>query len=250
MTDLPTGNAAPIKAWLPMGGQWLLVCAFGWVGAHTALAQTPASDAPNSPPSVAAPSLGTPGAATRATSSAWRQLTPVQRQALAPLGAQWSALSPTQQQKWLTISKNFNQLSVADQVTMHSRMADWVDLSPQQRQLARLNFNQLQSLPKEDKKAKWEAYQALPAEEKRLLSQGLASPSKSAAPTAKPLEPHRRVQTTDRSTAGTPAQPSTIDRKTLLPIPPVLATPQQNAPSPSTQELPEGLKPASETSPS
>ena len=80
---------------------------------------------------------------------------------MAPRGAQWSALTAQQQSKWLAISENFAQMSVAEQITMHARMSDWVALSPQQRNLARLNFNKLQSLPKEDKKAKWEAYQAL-----------------------------------------------------------------------------------------
>ena len=63
-------------------------------------------------------------------------------------------------------------------ITLHSRMSDWVSLSPQQRNLARLNFNKLQSLPKEDKKAKWEAYQALSQEEKRLLSAASMPPAK------------------------------------------------------------------------
>jgi hypothetical protein len=183
-------------------------------------------------------------------SSAWLQLTPMQRQALAPLGAQWSALSAQQQNKWLTISKNFTQLPVADQVTMHSRMADWVDLSPQQRNLARLNFNQLQSLPKEDKKAKWEAYQALSEAEKRSLFAGTASPAKSAAPTAKPVEAYRQVQTPLRSASGSAPQAAAIDRKTLLPLQPHLATPTPIQAPASATDLPEGLKPSSETAPS
>ena len=153
-------------------------------------------------------------------SRAWQQLTPLQKQALAPLGAQWSALSAQQQNKWLALSRNFLQLSVAEQVTMHSRMADWVDLSPQKRNLARLNFNQLQNLPKEDKKAKWEAYQALSSEEKKVLSAGSAPTPKSAAPTAKPLDNRRLVQPTVRAaTTEQAGQPALIDRKTLLPRP-------------------------------
>jgi len=169
------------------------------------------------------------------TSRAWQQLSPLQKQALAPLGAQWSALSAQQQNKWLTLSQNFSRLSVAEQVTMHSRMADWVDLSPQKRNLARLNFNQLQSLPKEDKKAKWEAYQALSSQEKQVLSAGTAPPPKSAAPTAKPLEPRRIVQPIVRAaTSEQSGQPALIDRKTLLPrpaAPPSAETPESERPS-------------------
>lgn len=166
------------------------------------------------PPSKAKPEQNQP-----TPSVAWLTLTPLQKQALAPLGAQWGALTARQQNKWLAISRNFSQLSVAEQITLHSRMAEWVDLSPQQRNLARLNFNKLQSLPKEDKKAQWEAYQALSAEEKRQLSGQTISPPKSAAPSAKPVPSHRQVQTPARVETGQPAPIKPIDKKTLLPLP-------------------------------
>lgn len=242
MTELRTGRVPFLKALLifVIGGSFFA----GWLGAA---AQTP-SITPQG--TLAAGNNAKADTVSTASSSAWRQLTPMQRQALAPLGAQWSALTAQQQAKWLTISKNFTQLPVADQVTMHSRMADWVDLSPQQRNLARLNFNQMQSLPKEDKKAKWEAYQALPAEEKRLLSESTASPAKSAAPTIKPLEAHRLVQTPAKASSGAAPQTAVIDRKTLLPRQTTLTTPTQSPTLPTSSDMPEGLKPASETAPS
>lgn len=251
---------------LKTGCGWLLsVCL------TSAAAQTPATEATTAPPAAtpaavqatAAPAQATPTTQPPApVSQAWQQLTPKQKQALAPLGAQWGALTAQQQNKWLAISHNFTQLSVADQVTMHARMTDWVALSPQQRNLARLNFNTLQSVPKEDKKAKWEAYQALSAEEKRLLSAGSARPPKSAAPTAKPLAPHRQVITPARPAPGTPVAPSAIDRKTLLPRAPASAAPTlpplhsplaPASPSPSTTPVPaapESARPATESAPS
>lgn len=197
-----------------------------------------------------------PAAATAAPSASqnWQQLTPRQKQALAPLGAQWGALTPQQQSKWLAISQNFLQMSVAEQVTMHARMTDWVALSPQQRNLARFNFNTVQNLPKEDKKAKWEAYQALSAEEKRQLSAGAPAPAKSAAPTARPVEPHRWVQTPLRAAETTPEAPPrpaapAIDRKTLLPRPATTATPATTAPA-AEATSPDAGRSATETSPS
>ena len=245
MTELRTGRPWLIKA--------LLIVVIGGcfhAGLMNAAAQTPLHTSPDTGPTSTNATAATARAAASLKSSTWRQLTPMQRQALAPLGAQWSALTPQQQTKWLTISKNFNQLPVADQITMHSRMADWVDLSPQQRNLARLNFNQMQSLPKEDKKAKWETYQALPAEEKRLLGERTASPAKSAALTIKPLEAHRQVQTPAKASAGAAPQAAAIDRKTLLPRPPTMAAPTQSSPLPSATDLPEGLKSNSDTDPS
>src|SRR5207253_10497564 len=60
-------------------------------------------------------------------------------------------------------------LSGEEQAKLHSRMAEWVGLSPQQRSAARLNYGETKKLSSDDKKAKWEAYQALPPEEKKKL---------------------------------------------------------------------------------
>lgn len=242
MTERHSSRPMRVRAALKLGGAWLLSACLSTVSAQPSEPQTPA----------AAPAqTSTPQAQPRPVSKAWQQLTPQQKQALAPLGAQWGALTPQQQNKWLAISTNFTQLSVTDQITMHARMADWVALSPQQRNLARLNFNKLQNLPKEDKKAKWEAYQALPAEEKRLLSVGSKPLPKNAAPTAKPLEPHRLVQTPLKAAPGSaPAATIAIDRKTLLPRPAALAAPAPDVPTPSTTGAPDGVRQATETAPS
>lgn len=218
MTEMPHRHQRPSSKAMQVTCGLLLSVYLANAGAQTTPHETPPL------PKQAAPA-----------SQAWQQLTPKQKQALAPLGAQWSALTAQQQSKWLAISENFAQMSVAEQITMHARMSDWVALSPQQRNLARLNFNKLQSLPKEDKKAKWEAYQALPTEEKRLLSAGSMPPPKSAAPTAKPLESHRVVQTPARSAADAPPTSTAINRKTLLPRAPTMAAPAPPVvPAPAT----------------
>ncbi len=242
MTERHCRRFTRLSAALTLGGAWLLSACLSTVAAQSPDLQIPVT----APVKASTPPLQTPPA-----SKAWQQLSPKQKQALAPLGAQWGALTPQQQNKWLAISTNFTQLSVADQITMHARMADWVALSPQQRNLARLNFNKLQNLPKEDKKAKWEAYQALPAEEKRLLSAGSKALPKNAAPTAKPLEPHRQVQTPLKAATGNaPAATIAIDRKTLLPRPAALAAPAPDVPMPSTTGTPDGVRQATETAPS
>jgi len=247
MTDLHVGRFSFFNVLRTMGVVGLGAALTMNVAAQTALANPTGVSLPTAPPGN--PPESVTKVPTLSTSSSWGQLTPTQRQALAPLGAQWSALTTQQQAKWINLSKNFNKLTVEAQITMHSRMADWVDLSPQQRNLARLNFNQFQNLPSEDKKAKWEAYQALPKEEKRLLSAGTASPTKSAAPTIKPLEAHRQVQTPVKASAS-PHAAATIDRKTLLPRPPTWVTPAPITPAAPTTDLPEGLKSSSETAPS
>jgi hypothetical protein len=74
-------------------------------------------------------------------------------------------------------------------------MNEWVTLSPQQRAQARLNFARTKELSKqltpEEKKAKWQTYQALSPEEKQKLA-AKASPKPVGAATAvKPVAPQK-----------------------------------------------------------
>jgi hypothetical protein len=76
-----------------------------------------------------------------------------------------------------------------EQARLHSRMAEWAVLSPQQRTAARLNFAEAQKVAPDDKRAKWEAYQALPPEEKKRLAAGAAAAKPAPPPTAIAVQP-------------------------------------------------------------
>lgn len=111
------------------------------------------------------------------TKSAWKDLSASQQQALKPLAGHWSGLSDERRRKWLVISRNYPALPAAEQAKMHSRMTDWVSLSQQQRNQARLNYAETKKLSAEEKTKQWEAYQALSQEEKRkLAAQGSPKP--------------------------------------------------------------------------
>lgn len=159
-------------------------------------------------------------AATSSASSSWHLLSTREKQALAPLAARWGELTQTQRSKWRAIARQFDQLSPADQSVMHERMSEWVALSPTQRNQARLNFNTVQNLPKDEKKTKWDEYQSLSEAQKRELSAGVLGPAKTAAPSAKPANAERFVQPAVRTlpAAAIPAR-APIDPKTLLPLP-------------------------------
>jgi hypothetical protein len=126
----------------------------------------------------------------------WAELSPMQQKALAPLASSWNTnISEPQKRKWLEISKNYPSLPPEGQANLHSRMNEWVTLSPQQRAQARLNFAKTKELSKqltpEEKKAKWETYQALSPEEKQKLA-AKASPKPAGAATAvKPVAPQK-----------------------------------------------------------
>ena len=118
---------------------------------------------------------------------AWSDLSTPQQQALRPLSKLWPTMTAAHKRKWLAVSQNFVQLSDQEQITIQSRMQEWAALSPQQRSAARLNYAGAQQLPSEDKRAKWEAYQALSPEEKQKLAAQQSRPVGGGAPAIKPV---------------------------------------------------------------
>ena len=163
-----------------------------------------------------------------ATGPAWSQLTPSQQQALAPLASSWNtSMSEAQKRKWLEISKNYAALTPEAQAMLNSRMNEWVALSPQQRAQARLNFGKTLELSRqltpEEKKAKWEAYQALSPEEKQRLA-AKASPRPSGAATAvKPVAPQKLAtvpaQAIKPAPKISPLPAAPLPALTALPVP-------------------------------
>jgi hypothetical protein len=153
--------------------------------------------------------------------SSWQTLTVLQRKALAPLAPYWAQLNAAQKKKWLAISANFDKLSDKEQSVLHERMAEWASLSPQQRALARLSFNETKGLDADAKKTQWEAYQALSSADKKKLAaqqttviQGAATASK-APPTHKVMRlPSKSTPSSDNAKLSTG---TVIDKKTLLP---------------------------------
>jgi hypothetical protein len=168
----------------------------------------------------------------RSESLPWSELTPQQQQALSPLGASWHSLNEAHKRKWLALSSNYGNLPPPEQARLRSRMTDWAALSPQQRTQARLNFAETRDLDSVDRRARWEAYQALPPEEKRRLAAGANAarpPTPVTAPAVRPV-PQRnlaRIPPRNRADNGRLAvvPPGQVDRNTLLPRPGILPAP-------------------------
>jgi hypothetical protein len=155
----------------------------------------------------------------------WSELTPSQQQSLAPLAGTWRSLGEAHKRKWLALSENYPTMPPGEQARLHSRMTEWAALSPQQRTLARLNFAEAQKVAPSDKRAKWEAYQALPPEEKRRLAAGAAAAKPPPPPTAiavKPV-PQQKLAKIPRAkkpeTAKIAVVPGQVHNNTLLPQP-------------------------------
>ena len=111
-----------------------------------------------------------------------------------------------------------DRLSPDEREKLHSRMTDWASLSVQQRNQARLNFAATNKLAPDDKKAQWEAYQALSQEEREKLATGARKLPPGAAPAIKPSSPEKMVVVPkDIARKDGATQPPT--NPTLLPRP-------------------------------
>ncbi|MEJ6007153.1 DUF3106 domain-containing protein [Paucibacter sp. AS339] len=100
----------------------------------------------------------------------WPALSPGQRQALAPLEHDWNELDAARKSQWLEVAARFGSLDPQDQARMQERMRDWARLSPVQRQEARIGFQVAKKIDADARQAKWEAYQALPPEQRQQLA--------------------------------------------------------------------------------
>ena len=102
---------------------------------------------------------------------AWSSLTPAQQHALRPLERDWGGIDAPRRRKWLEISERFATLPPAEQARVQSRMGEWAKLTPKERAEARLNFKEAQQVAPQDRKSQWEAYKALPPDQRKQLAE-------------------------------------------------------------------------------
>jgi hypothetical protein len=112
----------------------------------------------------------------------WRELSPAQQTALAPLKDDWNELDPGRKQKWLEVASRFGSMKPERQARVRERMTEWARMSPAQRTEARINYQQSKQLPAEDRQARWEAYQSLSPEERAALAARAKPPTSTAPP--------------------------------------------------------------------
>jgi Protein of unknown function (DUF3106) len=156
---------------------------------------------------AARPARVQPPAAPLNAPPAWTTLTAAQQAALQPLAPIWHEINTSRKRKWIALSANFNRLSATEQATLHVRMGDWARLSTAERNRARLNFVETRDLSAAEKKAQWEAYQALsPAQKQQWATQAGNRPQVGAAPaiTGRPTGKLANVPVTRSASAASP----------------------------------------------
>ncbi len=171
----------------------------------------------------------------------WETLTTPQKLALYPLAERWALISESQKRRWLSLSTNFSALPPEEQDKFHDRMADWASLSAQQRNQARLNYAVTNKLAPDDKRAQWEAYQALSDEERMALAAKAAPKPTGAATALRPVSPQKLAQVPAATQANpnrpnAPKIPPVIDQSPRVAAPVTPAAPPSAGPPASHSE--------------
>lgn len=178
----------------------------------------------------------------------WHDLSPAQQAGLAPLQNEWDGLDGARKRKWLEMSRRFGSMNAAEQARVHERMREWIRLTPEQRELARENYNKARKLAPGEKAATWESYQQLSADQKQRLAQTAThkkAPPKAeaaskagtfiAAPISCPAGSTRRGATciAQESTDSTPGAPLAAPAPALTQPSPAPLPPAGLAPAPA-----------------
>ncbi|MET3218475.1 UNVERIFIED_ORG: hypothetical protein ABIC48_006270 [Burkholderia territorii] len=141
----------------------------------------------------------------------WARLTPAQHAALAPFADQWDGFSDARKRKWLKIASRFAKLSPDDQKRLQDRMTEWAKMTPEQRRVARENYQSAKELSAQARERAWKAYQQLPEEQKERLAaaERRRRPSVvSAPPTVADRDVRRLVNSHEHPASGVAATPA------------------------------------------
>jgi hypothetical protein len=104
----------------------------------------------------------------------------------------------------------------ADRERVQARMAEWARLTPAERARARLQFQESRQFSPADRQALWDAYQALPADERRALAQrpAPATPTApAAAPATTPGSAKSNILQPGRPAATQPVAPTVVQAR-------------------------------------
>jgi hypothetical protein len=115
----------------------------------------------------------------------WAELSASQRKVLAPLSNDWNdGIDSRSKERWLDVAGRFPKMPPDEQQRANQRMVEWSHMTVAQRVRARENFQESRSVSKEEREARWKAYQALPDDKKRELAKraaAAAAPSSAAS---------------------------------------------------------------------
>ena len=167
-------SSSPVPRLLESLAAAALIAAAG-VFASAAVAAQAEYAGPSTTPASAKPDAGGPR---------WTELSPAHRKVLAPLSGDWNGLDARSKERWMDVAGRYPKMAPDEQQRANQRMGEWAHMTVAQRTQARMNFQETRNVSKEEREARWKAYQALPEEQKRELAAKRAAAPASSAPAA------------------------------------------------------------------
>jgi exonuclease VII large subunit len=119
-----------------------------------------------------------PNAAPSLVEPRWQELTPHQRELLAPLASRWDEFTDVRKRKWVGIARRYPAMTPQEQLNVKQHMGNWSKLTAAQRENARTRYKMLRTMPPQELRAlekKWREYDALPEEQKEAMRQAQKS---------------------------------------------------------------------------
>lgn len=168
-------SRSPLARLLPSLAAAVLVAVAG-LGASVALAAQAEYAGPSTTPRPATALQDDGG-------PRWAELSAAHRKVLAPLSNDWNGLDARSKERWIDVAGRYPRMGPEEQQRANQRMGEWSRMTVAQRTQARMNFQETRAISKEEREARWKAYQALPDEKKReLAAKRAAAPASTAAP--------------------------------------------------------------------
>jgi hypothetical protein len=99
----------------------------------------------------------------------WVDLSPAQQQALAPFAAKWNTFPTNEKRSWVRLADRFSSMPSEQKVRLQARMKDWAEMTPEQRNRARANYNLAAKAPSAQRQAEFEQYRGMTPEQRKVL---------------------------------------------------------------------------------
>jgi hypothetical protein len=178
----------------------------------------------------------------------WQELSPQQRETLAPLASDWDKMDDSRRKKWIGIAARYPHLTSDEQARVQTQMRGWSSLTPQQKQVVREKYKALKQAPADKQQAlreQWERYQQLPPEERQRLQEEAARRKEEEQRLAKEQVKEKSRQATAVLSAKTlkPGLPSIPAQQLPAPVINLAPAPVQEAAPPPTTDASAATQP-------
>lgn len=99
----------------------------------------------------------------------WESLDKQQQKVLAPFAPEWDSWPAAEKRSWLAFAERMKALPEEQRLRARQRIREWANLSPEERRIARLNYQNSRRRPMPERVRAWTHYQALTDAEREQL---------------------------------------------------------------------------------